>query len=178
MHSSTSSYLALQGLYRTQFQQDLQQFSLHLRDILRNIGLPEDAISNSEIASFVKNTNGVALIKGTSISSRRTVDEELKSMIGTCCFFSLLSPADDTDDNFGLDDWPVTYATPLHLALLAADQFHASSGRWPGTDASAYGADLQSTQSTLAQLVKADIPVDVRHCAQEMYVNLNYWIRI
>jgi amyloid beta precursor protein binding protein 1 len=82
MHSSTASYLALQGLYRAQFQQDLQEYRVQLQAMLRKIGLPEDAISDSEVESFVKNTNGVALIKGTSISSRRGIDGELKSMIG------------------------------------------------------------------------------------------------
>lgn len=49
---------------------------------MSKIGLPEDAIPDSEIESFVKNTNGVALIKGTSITSRRAVGSVLKSMIG------------------------------------------------------------------------------------------------
>ena len=82
MHSSTASYLALQGLYRARFQQDLQEYRVQLQAILRKIGLPADAISDSEVESFVRNTYGVALIKGTSISSRRGMDGELKSMIG------------------------------------------------------------------------------------------------
>jgi hypothetical protein len=79
-----------------------------------------------------------------------------------------LALADGADDNFGLDDWPVTYGTPLHLAFLAADQLHSSLGRWPGTDASSYEADLESAQSKLAELIKADVPTEVQHCAQEM----------
>lgn len=79
-----------------------------------------------------------------------------------------LSLADQVDDNYGLDDWPVTYGTPLHLAFLAADQLYSSLGRWPGTDVSSYEADLKSIQSTLADLVKADVPTEVQHCAQEM----------
>jgi len=79
-----------------------------------------------------------------------------------------LSLADKVDDNYGLDDWPVTYGTPLHLAFLAADQLYSSLERWPGTDVSSYEADLKSIQSTLADLVKADVPTEVQHCAQEM----------
>jgi amyloid beta precursor protein binding protein 1 len=167
MHSSTASYLALQGLFRAQFQQDLQEFRVQLRDTLGAVGLPEDAISDSEVENFVKNTNGVALIKGTSISSRRVVGSELSSMMGTT-IPSRTSSANDTDDNYGLDDWPVTYGTPLHLAFLAADQMHSSLGRWPGSDVSRYEADLSATQSTLAELAKANVPDEVQHCAQEM----------
>jgi hypothetical protein len=78
------------------------------------------------------------------------------------------SLADQVDDNYGLDDWPVTYGTPLHLGFLAADQLYSSLGRWPGTDVSCYDADLKSTQSKLAELVKTDVPTEVQHCAQEM----------
>lgn len=91
MHSSTASYLALQGLYRAQFQQDLQEYRVQLQATLGKIGLPEDAISDSEVESFVKNTNGVALIKGTSISSRRGINGELKSMIGELSFLLAVS---------------------------------------------------------------------------------------
>ena len=167
MHSSTASYLALQGLYRAQFQQDLQEYRVQLQAILRKIDLPEDAIADAEVENFVKNTNGVALIKGTSISSRRNVDGELKSMIGELRS-GTLALADGVDDNFGLDDWPVTYGTPLHLAFLAADQLHSSLGRWPGTDESCYEADLKSTQSKLAELVNTNVPDEVQHSAQEM----------
>lgn len=83
----------------------------------------------------------------------------------------LLALSDEVDDNFGLDDWPVTYGTPLHLAFMATDQLHSSLGRWPGTDVSCYDSDLKSTQSQLAELVKTEVPSEVQHCAQEMYVS-------
>jgi hypothetical protein len=82
MHSSTPSYLSIQGLYRNQFKQDLQDFRVKLQTVLAQVGLPEDAIPDSEVESFVKNTNGVALVKGSSIASRRVVGGELKSSIG------------------------------------------------------------------------------------------------
>lgn len=79
-----------------------------------------------------------------------------------------MCPANETDDNFGLDDWPVTYGTPLHLAFLAADRIHSIAGRWPGTDVAHYEADLKDTQTALADLVEGDIPNEVHHCVQEV----------
>jgi amyloid beta precursor protein binding protein 1 len=82
MHSSTASYLELQGLYRAQYHQDLQEFDENLQSVLSKVGLPSDAIPRSEIEDFVKNTNGVALIKGTSIASRQKSGGGLKSVFG------------------------------------------------------------------------------------------------
>lgn len=176
MHSSTPSYLSIQGLYRNQFKQDLQDFRVKLRSVLSQVGLPEDAIPESELESFVKNTNGVALVKGSSVASRRVVGGELKASIGDLIVSSssLFNADEATDDNFGLDDWPVTYGTPLHLAFLAADHSYSSLGRWPGTDEASYQSDLEKVQSTLADLVQkakpsvSEVPVEVQHCAQEM----------
>jgi amyloid beta precursor protein binding protein 1 len=174
MHSSTASYLALQGLYRTQFQQDLRDFRVGLSSILGQLGLPEDAVAASEIESFVKNTSGVDVIKGSSIASRRAVGGELKSNMGKVSLNSMAPQANSEDDNFGLDDWPVTYGIPLHLALLAADQVHASLGRWPGADASSYESDVQAVELALAELVHkasagtAEMPDELKQCAQEV----------
>lgn len=82
MHSSTESYIALQSLYRKQHQSDLEAFRACLSITLEEIGLPSDAIDDSEIIAFVKNTNGVAVVKGTPIKSRRAVSGTFKER---CC---------------------------------------------------------------------------------------------
>lgn len=78
---------------------------------------------------------------------------------------------DATDDNYGLDGWPVTYGLPLHLALMAAEQFHLSRGRWPGIDPVEYDTDVAAVTGHLSNLVKSsEFPVEISHCVQEVYV--------
>jgi amyloid beta precursor protein binding protein 1 len=168
MHSSTASYLALQGLYRSQYQHDLQDFRECLSQVLSEIGLPEDSIVANEVEGFVKNTNGVAVIKGSSLTSRREIGGELQNEIGMS--YCLGEGADASDDNYGLDGWPVTFGLPLHLAFMASDQFYQGQGRWPGTDPVSYESDIKATTTHLASLVKSssELPTEVLQCVQEM----------
>lgn len=82
MHSSTESYINLQNLYRTQHRQDLAAFQTRLTATLADIGLPADTIDQSEVEAFVKNTNGVAVVKGSPLSARRDISGELKARCG------------------------------------------------------------------------------------------------
>lgn len=79
MHSSTESYIKLQNLYRTQHRQDLEAYQASLTDVLSDIGLPADTIDQSEVEAFVRNTNGVAVVKGSPLSERRKIAGELKA---------------------------------------------------------------------------------------------------
>jgi amyloid beta precursor protein binding protein 1 len=169
MHSSTTSYLALQGLYRSQFQHDLHQYRTCLLRVLSDIGLPDDAIPANEVESFVKNTNGVAVIKGRSLADRRLVGKELQEAIGM--IITVGDKTDSVDDNYGLDGWPVTYGLALHLAIMAAEQFHQVQGRWPGIDPVSHDADIAEVTANVSSMVKSsDLPVEVLHSVQEVYV--------
>ena len=71
MHSSTSSYISLQNLFKQQYFADLVEYKIILADLLQEVGLPEDAVTEEEIESFVKNTEGVDIVKGTSMAESR-----------------------------------------------------------------------------------------------------------
>jgi amyloid beta precursor protein binding protein 1 len=64
LHSSTTAYIALQNLYKAQYQADLARFKELLAGVLEGLGLPPDAIPDEEVEGFVKNTGGMAIVKG------------------------------------------------------------------------------------------------------------------
>ncbi len=82
MHSSTSSYIALQNLFKAAHQSELTEFRSLLEGVLGNISLPADAISNEEIESFVKGTGFVAIIKGSPLREGREGNERLQEALG------------------------------------------------------------------------------------------------
>lgn len=67
MHSSTTSYIALQTLYRDQARADLERYQHALSEILHTVGLPEDAIAQDEIESFVKNSHHLKVVRGSAL---------------------------------------------------------------------------------------------------------------
>ena len=67
MHSSTTSYIALQTLYRDQSRADLSAYKLALDETLQRAGLPEDAIEQEEIESFVKNCHYLKVVRGSPL---------------------------------------------------------------------------------------------------------------
>ena len=89
MHSSTTSYIALQSLYKEQYQADLEEYRQVLVRVLDGLGLPTIAVSEGEIEGFAKNSAGVAIVKGRPLVSASGSDETLKEAISRC--FSLLS---------------------------------------------------------------------------------------
>ncbi|WWD17675.1 hypothetical protein CI109_102116 [Kwoniella shandongensis] len=116
MHSSTTSYVSLQNLYKAQFQEDLSTFQSLLTNVLTGVGLPEDAIPQEEVEGFVKNVSGVGIIKGSPLRVSREGKGKLQDEI---------AEFDDETDSatcFG-----------MYLALLASERFYATHSRWPGT---------------------------------------------
>lgn len=82
MHSSTESYLALQNLYKSRARSDLLAFQTCLEKVLKDIGLEPNSIDQAEVEGFVKNTSGVAVVKGVPLGARRAVTGELKNRAG------------------------------------------------------------------------------------------------
>lgn len=81
MHSSTTSYVTLQNLYKQQFQHDLAKFASLLAIVVQEAGLQPEAIPASEIESFVKNVSGVNIIKGSSILEAKSYEGGVKERI-------------------------------------------------------------------------------------------------
>ncbi|WVQ97631.1 hypothetical protein IAU59_004745 [Kwoniella sp. CBS 9459] len=118
MHSSTTSYIALQNLYKAQYQTDLARFRELLSGVLAKIGLPEDSIPVEEVEGFVKNVGGVGIIKGRALRDSKEGKGAIESEV-----------ADFDEDN----ESATCFA--MHLALLASERFYTAHKRWPGTQA-------------------------------------------
>ncbi|KAK8866119.1 hypothetical protein IAR55_001270 [Kwoniella newhampshirensis] len=134
MHSSTTSYIALQNLYKTQYQQDLSRFQALLVAVLNNVGLPEDAIPQEEVESFVRNVGGVGVIKGTPLRESREGKGALQDEIAN------FDEEVDSATCFG-----------MYLALLASERFYATHSRWPGTTPS---EDMAKDSREVEDIVK------------------------
>lgn len=85
MHSSTESYVMVQQLYKRAFHEDLDKFSSILADVLKEIGLPDDAIPENEVEAFVRNVGGVAIVKGNSLLDAKKYKGGMKERIGELC---------------------------------------------------------------------------------------------
>lgn len=118
MHSSTISYVQLQNLYREQFKSDLAEFRAILDGILVGFELPADVIPDEEIEGFVRNSGGVAIVKGRELSATKESNVILSEIIDDHLM-------DEYSDN--------RLGVAQHLAVLAAERFYAKHGSWPGS---------------------------------------------
>lgn len=82
MHSSTTSYIALQNLFKEQHSSEIFEFREILGGVLSSINLPSDAISNEETESFVKGTGSVQIVKGNSLRASKEGNDLLQKYIG------------------------------------------------------------------------------------------------
>ncbi|KAE8542925.1 hypothetical protein D1P53_000988 [Cryptococcus gattii VGV] len=136
MHSSTTSYVALQNMYKTQYRTDLKQFKYLLSEVLQNVGLPADTVPDEEVEGFVKNVGGVGIIKGTSLSGSKNIRGLLLTEL----------------ENFDEENDSATCLS-MYLALLASETFFESEKRWPGASSSDnLAADNQKIQQVLLDL--------------------------
>lgn len=82
MHSSTSSYIALQNLYKAQFNDDLVRYKTALSVTLASIDLPQNTIPDEEVESFARNVAAVNVVKGRSLRDRKGPVQEWKQIYG------------------------------------------------------------------------------------------------
>ncbi|WVF70271.1 hypothetical protein IAT40_005060 [Kwoniella sp. CBS 6097] len=118
MHSSTTSYIALQNLYKAQYQADLARFRSLLSEVLGKIGLAEDSIPIEEVEGFVKNIGGVGIIRGRALRESKEGAGAIQTEIA----------------EFDAESESAT-CFAMHLALLASERFYTTHRRWPGTQA-------------------------------------------
>ncbi|OWT36091.1 amyloid beta protein binding protein 1 [Cryptococcus neoformans] len=136
MHSSTAHYVALQNMYKAQYQADLKQFRSLLSEVLQNVGLPTDTVPDEELEGFVKNVGGVGIIKGTPLSDSKNIRRLLSTEL----------------ENFdeGIDS---ATCLSMYLALLASEIFFESEKRWPGANSlDNLAADNEKVQQILLDL--------------------------
>ncbi|KIR52891.1 amyloid beta protein binding protein 1 [Cryptococcus gattii Ru294] len=136
MHSSTTSYVTLQNMYKTQYRTNLKQFKYLLSEVLHNVGLPADTVPDEEVEGFVKNVGGVGIIKGTSLSDSKNVRGLLLTEL----------------ENFDEENDSATCLS-MYLALLASETFFEYEKRWPGASSTDnLATDNQKLQQVLLDL--------------------------
>ncbi|OCF74002.1 amyloid beta protein binding protein 1 [Kwoniella mangroviensis CBS 8886] len=136
MHSSTTSYVHLQNLYKKEYQSDLARFKTLLAEVLQEIGLEDGTIPDEEVEGFVKNVGGVGIIKGTPSRERK----EGKGLIAQ-------SIADYQYDEY--DGSTTCFA--MELALLASERFYIAHKRWPGVKAK---GDMSEDNREVEEILK------------------------
>lgn len=132
MHSSTTSYVALQNLYKQQHLHDLAKFTELLAGVLQSIGLPGDAIPEEEVGSFVKNVGGVGIVHGSPLRATKEYSGAMKERISeSCCPHSVLQLTRPAED-FAFEAQP-SVGICIALAILASEKYCESFGHWPGS---------------------------------------------
>ena len=82
MHSSTTSYITLQNLFKAQHLADLSEFRSVLAQVLESLGLPIEAVSEEEVERFVKGAGSVGIIKGSPLAETKERNDLLDHAIG------------------------------------------------------------------------------------------------
>jgi amyloid beta precursor protein binding protein 1 len=67
MHTSTASYIALQKLYKDKAREDLELFRQCLQDVLKDVGLDEEAIGAEDVEAFVKHCHTLLCERGNRL---------------------------------------------------------------------------------------------------------------
>lgn len=152
MHSSTTSYVALQNLYRAQFNSDFARFKQIVAETLGRIGLPADAIPADEIESFARNSGGVQVIKGRALKESK----EMRGLVAEV-YSKFVDGIANVDEQFVDEEKPIHLG--LHLALLAAERFHLVTGRWPGSpEADDLAEENRQVEEMALSLLQSVVP--------------------
>ncbi|XP_014097757.1 nedd8-activating enzyme E1 regulatory subunit [Bactrocera oleae] len=112
MTADTEPYITLQNIYRQQALHDADNVYRKCQKYLKELGLPEDTISEKTVRLFCKETAGLAVLRGTKIT-----DENAKSS-------NILSFVDDLEIQGTLAEH--------YVALRAYERFVSECGNVPG----------------------------------------------
>ncbi|XP_017466889.1 PREDICTED: nedd8-activating enzyme E1 regulatory subunit [Rhagoletis zephyria] len=112
MTADTEPYITLQNIYRQQALNDADNVYRKCQKYLKELGLPEDTISEKTVRLFCREAAGLAVMRGTKIS-----DENAKSS-------NVLSIVDDLEIQGTLSE--------LYVALRAYERFVSECGNVPG----------------------------------------------
>ncbi|RKP05474.1 putative amyloid beta precursor protein binding protein, partial [Thamnocephalis sphaerospora] len=115
MKSDTQSYVTLLNLYRGKAQQDIAAVTEHVRRILADLQLPQEWVTDSEIAAFCKHAAFVRVLRYQSLS------EELQTNPQTDVLSDGVTDADSEVNRY--------------VMFRAAERFYSQHGRYPGVAA-------------------------------------------
>ncbi|CAG9761541.1 unnamed protein product [Ceutorhynchus assimilis] len=68
MAADTQSYITLQNIYQKQAQNQAESIYRRALEIIRNLGLPQDSITESEVKYFCKHSSELHLIRGSCLA--------------------------------------------------------------------------------------------------------------
>ncbi|RXK39228.1 amyloid beta protein binding protein 1 [Tremella mesenterica] len=146
MHSSTTSYIVLQNLFKRQHRSDLQLFRQTLSSTLEKIGLPEDAIPDQEVEGFVRNIGGVGIVKGSSLSERR----ELKGLI-----------VSTIEESFAPGGY-LSIPCAMHFALMACERYYSLYGGFPGSgEGDDVAEDTRKVEEIVGEMVRGVVSLQI-----------------
>ncbi|PSC68884.1 NEDD8-activating enzyme E1 regulatory subunit [Micractinium conductrix] len=116
MHASTQAYLDLQRIYHAKAEADAAAVEAHARALLEAAGRDPASLPASEVRHFCKHARYLRIVRCRSLEEETEPDscrgEALRGALA----------AEDTAAN-----------AALYLLLRAADRFHATYQRYPGT---------------------------------------------
>ena len=142
-------------MFKRQYLADLAEYQQILSLVLQRVGLSSDSISDEEIQNFVKNSAGVDIVNGTALSGQRDpsglTKEIIRELVPFASFrvYGVLTPL--TEDHLNDEESENHLAIAEHLALIAAERFKVSSGKWPGTGSKGEAASDQQTMETMVK---------------------------
>ncbi|KAJ2720102.1 hypothetical protein GGI07_004814 [Coemansia sp. Benny D115] len=132
MKADTKSYIALQRVYKQKADEDKAELTRHVHAVLRDSGLAEDLICQSEIDVYCKNARRLRLLRFTPLHT------EIKC-----------GPANAGEIAF-------SEALPLYALFRGCGAFYAKHARYPGALSSSSSASTSPTVAELDDLVEAD----------------------
>ncbi|CDS08456.1 hypothetical protein LRAMOSA09818 [Lichtheimia ramosa] len=133
MKSDTPRYMALQNIYRQKALSDLDAVKSRVRNLLREIDMPEDTVPDKMIEDFCKNAAHIQLLR------YRTLRDEY-----------VTAPSKETIANTIQMDENLYY----YLIFRAAERYFDKHGRYPGAQCGTNSTDVDLLEHETKSLME------------------------
>jgi amyloid beta precursor protein binding protein 1 len=160
--SETVAYLEFRTIFRDRAQKDQDAVWAHVQAILKEVGLPAEAVSHAEAEFFVKNVRGIRCCNYRALAQEYNPSTFNKENV-TEILEEYVVPDPDAE---------IEVPRPVHwyFALRAADAFQQKFKRYPGVggDPSRDAEQLYELQTELVQAVGLTDMETKPDCLQEI----------
>jgi amyloid beta precursor protein binding protein 1 len=130
MHADTDRYVKLQSLYRRKARSDITNVGQYLKELLKQHGRNEDAISEMDLKEFGKNSYYLRVVHF------RSLEDELGAP----------NKGEIQEHLYNPDS-----AVPFYVMLRGVDRFYEKHGYYPGDDNS---KDLENDTQELTKIAR------------------------
>lgn len=134
MHATTQQYLSLQRLYRDKADQDCQEISKHVVDILKSIKREPSYVSRDDVRHFCSHARHLRVVRTGPLS-------DAVNGKGSSTRSEALRVALHSEES--------SHITTLHLLLRAVDRFSSQYQRYPGI----YDNEVEEDAAVLKTIV-------------------------